>query len=211
MRAPSLIALALAACATVPAGPPPAPPEQSFRDVKGVALLHRVPWRGATPAPGETRRRDVLDALQGALADRGVKTVTVELPERPPQELADVDALARQVVWTAEAARPEGAGPAVASVGDRAGAVLARLGVEAAAVYVRGPEWGARQPSPFFDRTMMTAPPPAAASALALVAPDGVVVTFAWGVGDPWGAVGPANAAEAIDAALALLAPPPAE
>jgi hypothetical protein len=210
MRAPSLIALALAACASVPAGPPSAPPEQSFRDVKGVALLHRVPWRSA-PAPDETRRRDPLDVLQSALAERGVKTVTVELPERPPPELSDVDALARHVEWTAERERPAGAGPTVASVGERAGAILTRLGVEAAAVYVRAPEWGTRQPSPFFDRTMMTAPPPAAVSAIALVARDGVVVTFAWGGGDPWGAVGPANAAEAIDAALALLAPAPAE
>lgn len=211
MRALPFIAAALAGCASVPAGPPPPPPEQSFREVKSVALVHRVGWRGAEPGPGETRRRDPLDALQGALAERGVKTVTIELTDRPPPpDLAEVEALARSVEWSAQDATPDATGPIVGSVGARAAPPLAKLGVEAMAVYVRGPGWGTRRSSPFFGEPLMRPPPPPVA-AIALVARDGTVVTFAWGGVDPFEAAGPLNAAEAVDAALGLLAPRAAE
>src|SRR5574341_1277450 len=165
MRALPFIAAALAGCASVPAGPPPPPPEQSFREVKSVALVHRVGWRGAEPGPGETRRRDPLDALQGALAERGVKTVTIELTDRPPPpDLAEVEALARSVEWSAQDATPDATGPIVGSVGARAAPPLAKLGVEAMAVYVRGPGWGTRRSSPFFGEPLMRPPPPPVAA-----------------------------------------------
>lgn len=207
MRALPYMAAVLVGCASVPAGPPPPPPEQAFRGVKGVALVHRVDWKGAEPGPGESRRRDPLDALQGALASRGLATVTVELPDRPSADLADVDALARLVEWSAPGGGAGGEGPAVGSVGGKASPVLEKLGVEALAVYVRGSAFTA-PPSPFFGQPLAE-PLPGATSAIGLVARDGTVVTFAWGGGlDPWGSAGPANAAEAVDAALALLVPP---
>lgn len=208
-----MILVALGACATAPAGPPPPPPELSFLGVKGVALVHRVPWRGAAPGPGETRRRDPLDALQAAIAGRGLKTLTIELTERPPGELAAVDRLARLVEWSAQSVRPDSGGPSVSSVGDKAAPVLQELGVDAFAVYARAPGWGAPSPAlPFFGQPLSMAPPPAPVSAIALVARDGVVVTFAWGGGaEPSGGPGPLNAAEAVDAALAVLVQPPSE
>lgn len=207
MRALLVILAALVGCASVPEGPPPPSPEQSFQDVKAVALVRRVHWRGGEPAAGETRRRDPLDALQVALAERGVRTVTVELADRPPAGLANVDALARRAEWAAQSASPQPGGPGASSLGPQVAAVLGELGVDALAVYARGVAWGAAQPSPFFGQPLM-APPPAPVSAVGLLARDGTLITFAWGgAADPWGAAGPVNAAEAIDAALALLAP----
>jgi hypothetical protein len=210
MRALPYIAAALVGCATVPAGPPAPPPEEAFRGVKGVALVHRVPWSGvASPGPGEGRTRDPLDALQVALEQRGVATVTVELPDHPAADLAAVDALARRAEELALGASP-GVG-ADATVGNLAAPVLARLGVDALAVYVRGGPWGAPPPSPFWERSLLVPPLPPA-SAIALVARDGTVLAFAWGGGsDPYGEAGPVNAAEAVDAVLALLAPRVAE
>lgn len=201
MRALPLVALSLVACVIVPEGPPPASPEQSFRGVKGIALVHRVPGRGEA----EARRRDPLDGLQAALADRGVRTVTLELPERPPEDLAAVDALARELESIADAARPDSRGAAVASVGPRSAPVLERLGVDALVVYARGPGWGAPQPWPFLSQPAV--PPPAPQSAMAMAARDGAVVIFTWGGGTGAFGAGPVNAAEAIDAALGLLAP----
>lgn len=209
MRALPYIVAALAGCASVPPGPPPPPPEQSFRAVKSVALVHRLAWRATAPGPGESRRRDPLDVLQDALAARGLRTVTLELTERPPPDLTDIDAVVRMVEGIAQGAPPDAGGPEVTSVGARAAPVLARLEADALAVYTRGLGWGAPPPSPFFGQPLM-APPPATVAAISLVARDGTVVTFAWG-GDAFGTLGPANAAEAVDAALALLAQPPAE
>jgi hypothetical protein len=213
MRALPLILLALGACATAPAGPPPPPPELSFRDVKGVALVHRVAWRGPAPGPGETRRRDPLDALQSALAGRGLRTVTIELAERPAGELEALDQLARLAEWSAQDVRPDAGGPAVSSVGDKAAPVLQQLGVDALAVYVRAQGWGAPSPAlPLYGQPLSMAPPPAPVAAIALVARDGAVITLAWGGGgEPFGGPGPLNAAEAVDAALALLVQSPAE
>lgn len=210
MRALPLLAVVLGACASVPAGPPPPPPEQSFRGVKGVALLRRVAWRGPAPGPGETRRRDPLDVLQAALVARGLTTVSVELPERPPEELGAVDQLARRVEWGVQDAHPGSGAPAVSSVGAEAAPVLLQLRADALAVYVRAPGWAAPPPAPsFYGQPLSMAPSPSPASAIALVARDGTVVTFTWGGGmDPLGDAGPVNAAEAVDAALALLAPP---
>jgi hypothetical protein len=96
-------------------------------------------------------------------------------------------------------------------VGDRAAPVLAQVGADALAVYARSPGWGAPPPSPFLGQPLRV-PSPAPVSAIALVARDGTVVTWAWGGGsDPFGATGPVNAAEAVDAALALLTQPPSE
>jgi len=204
MRALPYIAAALAGCATAAAGPDQAPaaPEQAFRNVKVVAFAHRL-------ASGEDRRRDPLDALQAALEERGRGAVTLELVGRPPADLAAVDALVERVAAAADRAGGEAGPPDVASVGDRAAPVLDQLGADALAVYVRGVFWQAPPPSPFFERA--PPPPPVATSAIALVARDGTVVVFSWGGGDPLGGAGLANAAEAVDAALALLAPVPAE
>lgn len=210
MRALPLALALVTGCATVPPGPPPPPPELSFRGVSAVALVHRIARDGHSLDPGAARRRDPLDALAPALASRGLKALVVELPASPAADLAAVDALARQVEAQALAARPEEGGPVAGSVGAGAAAPLAQLGVEALAVYVRAPGWGAPPPYPMFG-TPLLAPPSPPASALALVARDGTVLTFAWGGGQaPFGS-GPLNAAEAIDAVLAVLVPPPAE
>ncbi|HSM92048.1 MAG TPA: hypothetical protein VLT47_04115 [Anaeromyxobacteraceae bacterium] len=207
MRALPLLAAALGACASVPTGPPPPSPEQAFRGVKGVALVHRL-------ESGDGRRHDPLDALQAALEGRGIATVPLDLPRRPAAPLEAVDRLARAAEGRAGDARTADGAPAVSSLGGDAEAVLRALGVEALAVYVRAPGWGSLPPpgpSPFVD-PMALAPRPTLASAIALVARDGTLVTFTWGGGaERLGDGGPANAAEAIDAALALLAPAPTE
>jgi hypothetical protein len=179
--------------------------------VKTVALLHRLEGLG-TPGMGDARRRDPLDALQRALAARGVKTVTVELTERPPPELDAVEQAARLAESNAEAARAGMGGPAVATVGELAAPALQQLDADAFAVYARGGGWGMpAAPPPRFGSGWSMAPPPAPASALSVVARDGTVVTFAWGGGAEPFPSGLANAAEAVDAALALLLQPPPE
>ena len=212
-RALTLVLFALAACATVPAGPPPPPPELSFRGVKAVALVHRLDLGLGTPGPGDARRRDPLDALQRALAARGVKTVTVELPERPPPELDAIEEAARLAETSAQEARAGLGGPAVATLGERAAPALDQLGADAFAVYARGGGWGmpASPPPRFGSAWSMAPPPPPPVSAISVVARNGTVVTFAWGGGAEPFSGGLANAAEAVDAALALLLQPPPE
>jgi hypothetical protein len=194
-----------AGCAAAPVGPPPPPPELSFRDVRSVALLRRL---DPDAGPGEGRRRDPLDALQGALAARGLKAVTLELPPRAPPGLAAVEQAMILAEGVAEAASPDAGELQVGSIGARAAPALSQLGAEAFAIYVQGTAW-ADSPR-YFGQPYGLAQPPARGSAIAAVARDGTVVTFAWGGRAPYGA-GPVNAAEAVDAVLNLLIPPPPE
>jgi hypothetical protein len=202
-------ALALgAACAAVEApvaGPPP------FRGVKKLVLVRRV------DDPRAPRGRDPIDALKESLEARGYEARIVELPG-PGAELRDLERLEDGIAshnWT----RARSDGGAERAGGD-AGALLARLGVDAVAGYHRfdarlAPLAPAPQPQPW------ASPPPfpsqqqaprRPSAALSLVGADGSLAWFPWGgAGAEMDPNALLNAADAIDALLAVLAGEPAD
>ncbi|HET8542285.1 MAG TPA: hypothetical protein VFL83_20590 [Anaeromyxobacter sp.] len=191
------------ACATVVEGPPPGP--SPFRAVKKVALVRRV------DDPRAPRGRDAIDALKESLDARGYETRVIELGAGKDGALRDLDRLEERIggrLWVRDAA-----GGSADALGAEAGAIVARLGVDAVAGYHRldpglaplppPPEpWGAPPAS-----QARAEPARRPAGALSLVAADGSLAWFPWGGAaaelDPAALINPA---EAIDALLAALA-----
>ncbi len=200
------LALGVAACATAESsatapGPPP------FEGVRSVALVRFL------EGPGGQRAKDALDALGESLAQRGYQTRVVEIGARS-REVAGLERLFDRI----QARMSTGAGRDRLGRGtgrgeEDAAGVLAALGVDAAAMVHRfdmppppplvspfrpptgsvfdqpGPEWKQYRPI----------------GALSLVNRAGHVVWFEWGTPPSVDPGVPANAAEAVDAALAVL------
>lgn len=200
-RAPLALAAALLACAALE---PPPPGPSPFRGVKKLVLVRRV------DDPRAQRPRDPVDALKESLEARGYAVRVVDVGPREDAALRDVDRLENRIAgryWTRE--RSSGRAERL----DEAGAVVAKLGVDAVAGYHRLADrlppvlppttqaWGAVPPP------APAAPPRRPTGALSLVGADGSVAWFPWGgEGAELDAAALINPAEAIEALLAALA-----
>jgi hypothetical protein len=193
--------LALVACATADSG---AQRPLAFAGIRRVALA-RVADRHDAGAP---RAKDPLDALADSLALRGVDTRLVE-PERLGRLHERLDAR----IATAPDPAPGRFGRHVEFLGQAAADAVRGLGVDAIAMYHRFD----RNRSAFPDApagTPFAARPTAGLrrplGALSVVDAEGNAVWFDWGAPsselDP---SAPANAAEAIDLLLHVLAGEP--
>lgn len=205
-----LVSLALAAatagCATT--GEPvasPGPP--AFQGVRSLVLAR---W---TDDPAG-RPKDPLDALQETLVARGYAVRAVDLGRRTPPELRDLERLHERM-----ATRIYGGAPRdrfarrVEPLGREAGEVVAKLGVDAVALYHRfeGRPLPGALPDPLAPPgALFPGSPPVERrplGALSLVDRAGNALWYDWGAGsmeiDP---EVPANPAEAIDALVAALA-----
>jgi hypothetical protein len=192
--------LALDACASIAAGPPAGP--SPFLGVKKLVLVRRV---DDARAP---RGRDPLDALKETLDARGYETRIVEIGSGEDAGLRDVDRLEDRIaarMWNRArtAGRPE-------SIGADAGAVVAKLGVDALVGYHRLQDQLPPLPppaplgaAPYPAR--QAAPPRRPAGALSLLAASGSVAWFPWGGREQLEPGALINPAEAIDAVVAAL------
>ncbi len=198
------VAAALAACAPIAAeGPGAGPP--AFRNVRKLVLVRRV------DDPRAPRGRDPLDALKEALDARGYTASIVEVGRGEDAALRDLDGLedrlaARMRSRARTAGRPE-------ALGADAGAVVARLGVDAVVGYHRLRDELPPLPPPptAWDAPYGVRSPPTPGrrplGAFSLLAASGAVAWFPWG-GPGETELEPAalvNAAEAIDALVAAL------
>ncbi len=210
---------AAAACATL--GEPQAPPgPPAFQGVRTVALVRWV------DDPGRARPKDPLDALQESLAARGFATRVVELGPRR-RDPGDVYRLFERVEGRVSSGAPSGRpGRRIERVGaDAARAALAAVSTDAMAAYHRlvGVPMLAPLPPPtdpldplaplpgglYPSRSLE--PPYRPLGAISLVDRDGNLVWFDWGTPPSIDLGAPANAAEAVDAALRALSGQPEE
>lgn len=212
-RTPLALLLA-ASCATAGA---PAPQDtrdtRSFQDIRKIALVRWV------DDPGVVHGKDPLDALRESLAERGYDVRLVEIG-RGRNAARDVERLYMRVDGRIEArSRPDRMGSRVVHLGPGdAAAALGALGTDAMATYHRFTGLPMLLPPPARDPLDPLSgpgtlyPPQADAipyqplGALSLVDRDGDLVWFDWGSPAPADADVPANAAEAVDALLRVLA-----
>lgn len=204
-------ALLAAACAT--AGPPAPAAPPPFQGVRSVVLVREA-------APREKRPRDPLDALDGSLREKGLATRFVEVGPGLREELAGVERLVRDVSWRIRSAPPvAGRERRPDALGRAPGELLASLGADAFAIYLRldgrvADRYRSVPPAgPVLDPRDPRAFPARRTAALALVDRDGALLWFDWGgeedvlEEDPSRVV---NAAEAVDEAVRVLAGEPA-
>ncbi len=208
MRKLALALAAFTACAT--AGEAVAPPPSPFRRVRSLVLVRAADERAQRP-------RDPLDALDETLRARGFTTRIVELPRKPPPELAPLERLFGQLELRAAARRPERVAAPTGAAGRDAAAAVAQLGVDAVATYHRLDRHRLSDlPPPALPGSIFP-PPPAPVerpvAGFALVDREGHVAAFAWGDAGPLEDPSvPLNAAEAIDFLVrALTGEPPEE
>jgi hypothetical protein len=208
VRGLATLALAAQACASVgePASPPGPPP---FEGVRRVALVRWV------EDPSAARAKDALDALRESLDARGYETRVVEVGPRNGDR-RDLESLFMRIDGRIAAGAARGrSGRGVDRVGDETAAVFAALDVDALAMVHRFERHPLATPfdSPFTPRppgSVFDAPPPGESyrpvGALSLVSRAGHVVWLDWGTPASADPRAPANAAEAVDGILSVLA-----
>jgi hypothetical protein len=207
-RFPLVVPLALllaAGCVTVPEEPPGPPP---FRGIGRLVLVREVD----RPEVGR-RPKDPLDALGESLAARGKAAREVEVGPLLREDLRGVRRLYDRIEERIAGGPPPGwRGRPVERVGGDVGALLDRLGVDAAVLYYPPRPRAAPPPLSTLEPMEPTQPAPAPVGALAVVDREGELVWFDWG-GDERGRApsAPASAAEAVEEVLRVITggPPP--
>jgi hypothetical protein len=188
----------------------------AFHGVRTAALVRRIEHP-------RSRAKDALDGVQESLTARGVATTVVDVPPRPPRELARLAALDDRIAQRIAAEyepvrlraaprREPGAAEAVAALGVDAAVFHVRPGVRHRSLSPHDP-FGPTGPSALESRDPRAAQGslPTAIEALAVASRDGAVAFIAWDPFDDQPVTGQAaNAFEAIDELLRLLglAPP---
>lgn len=208
MRSCRLASLALAAAAGCATAPEPAAPPAGPPPFQGARSLVLARW---TDDPAG-RPKDPLDALKESLDARGLATRMVDVGGRTPPELRDLERLHATVGSRIHGGQRDRFSRRVEPLGRDAGQVVAALGVDVVALYHR---FDGRPPPAAFPEpsTMPGAPfPPSPAlersplGAFSLVDRAGEATWVDWGAADAeFDPEVPANAAEAIDAIVAVL------